>query len=81
LKQVDDIMNEFDFVRVRKAMLALDWTWTYHGVPSVSQLRTTAEKLLRTAINIGGQTATGGFVADYSEGVLSLTFVVEETYV
>jgi hypothetical protein len=73
-------MDHFDFDKVHKVMLALDWT--YHdsnGVPDKATLRRSARRLLQGCVerNIGG---TGGFVVhiDREYGSLSLAFVVEE---
>lgn len=66
--QIEYIMNNFDFVRVHKVMEALDWTWasakTRNGIPSVSELREQAERLLTEVENyqftsfVKGGTAT-----------------------
>lgn len=49
---IAEIMEEFDFERVRKAMHALNWTWrgSKHS-PTVSELQETAEDLLISAID------------------------------
>jgi hypothetical protein len=45
---IKDILNEFDFDRVYEAMDALDWKWRGE-IPSLYDLRETAESLLRGA--------------------------------
>jgi hypothetical protein len=45
---IKDIMDEFDFDKVYEAMDALDWKWRGE-IPSISDLRETAESLLRGA--------------------------------
>lgn len=76
----DEIMDNFDFERVHKAMIALDWQWhSTNGVPDRPDLRRHARKALRDCVerNIG---TNGGFHVsiDRNEGVLSLSFIVEE---
>jgi hypothetical protein len=76
---IDEIMEEFNFAKVFRAMDALDWKWgTFSGdkgTPSVDDLRKTAEYLLRGAAKsrlgdskdshweLGIINATGGFQA------------------
>jgi hypothetical protein len=48
---IDDIMKEFNFAKVYKAMIALNWKWldAKEGIPNLDELRATAERLLRGA--------------------------------
>ena len=76
-KYIDNIMDEFNFARVYKAMVALDWKWasSKNYVPSMDDLRETAESLLRGAAEsrlgdykgehweLGIINGTGGFQA------------------
>jgi len=74
-KMIQDILDEFDFDKVRKTMIALKWTWaTVPGYPSIDRLKETAEYLLRGCINGAIESkdlhpdsayfnATGGFKA------------------
>lgn len=74
-KMISEILEEFDFEKVRRTMKALDWTWaTVPGYPSIERLKETAEYLLRGSIDgaIGCdnlkdyepyQHSTGGFKA------------------
>ena len=41
LEEVEDILDEFDFNRVRVTMEALDWQWfnAEDGLPSFGELR------------------------------------------
>lgn len=50
-EMIDEIMGEFNFARVHKAMVALDWKWvsSKNYIPSMDELRTEAEGLLRDA--------------------------------
>lgn len=65
-----DIMDRFDFDRVRRVMEALNWTWwDSPEVPSLNRLRGTADELLEGVIHHWLRTgedrshATGGFEA------------------
>jgi hypothetical protein len=76
-KYIDDIMDNFNFAQVRKAMEALDWKWatSKNYIPSMDELRTEAERLLRGAAKsrlgdfkrshweLGIINGTGGFQA------------------
>jgi hypothetical protein len=48
---IDDIMKEFNFAKVYKAMIALNWKWldAKEEIPTIEELRATAERLLRDA--------------------------------
>lgn len=86
---VDTVMDGFDFERVHKAMVALDWKWfdAENGVPSIAELRESSRKLLRHAINSSYRTqeqvviGTGGFwvTVDPSEDFVSLEFILSRT--
>jgi len=45
---IEDIMDEFDFDQVERAMEALNWKWRGE-TPSIEDLREEAERLLRGA--------------------------------
>ena len=45
-----DILNEFDFEKVRKAMLHLEWGWVGEGVPSINKLRYSSRDRIDSAI-------------------------------
>jgi hypothetical protein len=52
---IDEIMDEFNFARVHKAMVALDWKWAVtsnNNVPTMDELRKEAERLLRNAAEV-----------------------------
>lgn len=53
-KMIEDIMDEFNFARVHKAMVALDWKWALpsNSIPSIDELRKEAERLLRNVAEI-----------------------------
>jgi hypothetical protein len=79
---IEDLMDCFDFHKVRQAMKALDWRWASLGdVPAISELRKEARRLLRTAAEYPRDyyfVATGGFVARKEHGILSLSFEVAD---
>ena len=64
---INDILNEFDFHKVQKAMAALKWTWRgSEDIPTIKELRKTASYLLDYAKRCNSEmpdymTATGGF--------------------
>jgi len=76
-QMIDKILDEFNFARVHKAMVALDWKWAgcENKIPSIESLRNEAHRLLRGAANSrlyefkhehwleGIQNSTGGFQA------------------
>jgi hypothetical protein len=54
-KMIDEIMDEFNFATVHKTMVALDWKWAVtsnNKVPTMDELRTEAERLLRDAADV-----------------------------
>ena len=83
---IDNIMDYFDFDKVLKTMIALDWKWVKEDhksiddleIPSIERIRKTARKALMRAIEIKDYTSGGGFEAEYDDGNLYLRFVVEE---
>lgn len=81
--QINVILDRFDFDRVHRAMVALNWTWseTEEGrdrVPTKPDLRRTARQQLRLMDGRYDYCSSGGFVARRDEdGSLSLEFVIE----
>ena len=83
---IDNIMDYFNFDKVLKTMIALDWKWVKEDhksiddleTPSIERIRKTARKALMRAIEIKDYTSGGGFEAEYDDGNLYLRFVVEE---
>lgn len=70
---IDEILNYFDFERVHKAMVALNWRWEeIEGVPSVGALVNKARSMLESvASGKYSSASTGGFrasIIDYPEG-------------
>jgi hypothetical protein len=77
-EQIDDIMDHFDFEKVHKAMVALEWVWHNSStgrseVPERWEIRKRARTLLHNAMDVaekasrpmkgGWIVGTGGFIA------------------
>lgn len=86
-KMIADIMEDFDFEKVRKVMLLLDWKWDIGNgemtVPSIYRLTKQAERLLRDTAKYFGEKdhhtiSTGGFTAMLYDDTLTLSFELEE---
>lgn len=61
---IEDILDEFDFYKVQKAMKLLEWTWAGQGYPTIGEMRKTARGLLKDLIPLEeGGAGTGGFLA------------------
>lgn len=85
---IDEIMDNFDFNRVAKAMKALEWEWhdAFEGVPTESEIRMQARYMLnaidvvKTATSTGYYD-TGGFIAsgdyDANNNLEGLTLVFQ----
>lgn len=78
-KNIEVILENFDFDKVKRTMEALNWKWR-DGVPSTYNLIETAKELLThlTEDEEITLTGTGGFIATKDSDVLSLYFVIEE---
>jgi len=49
-KMIANILNEFDFERVHKAMVVLGWKWMGTGIPSIEEIKLSARKKIDCAI-------------------------------
>jgi Spy/CpxP family protein refolding chaperone len=79
---IDEIMDDFNFNKVHKAMKELNWQWRDIGVPDEYDLRVEARRLLKEAIKNKFSIATGGFEAAYQDQYgesLTLKFVLESS--
>lgn len=70
-KEVETILDDFDFYKVQKTMQALNWTWASTGaeVPDIGDLRRVARQLLNqvyVVLDVQDEfsVATGGFKAE-----------------
>lgn len=83
-KKISKILDNFDFERVHKAMIALEWNWCLgmwgDGIPSVGALQKTARELLSEAWTKKTTISSGGFSAVYDDGDLVLRFILEEWF-
>lgn len=81
-EKIGDILNNFDFERVHKAMIALEWNWYLgiggEGIPSVGALKKAAGELLSEAWTKKITISSGGFSAEYYDGDIALRFILEE---
>jgi len=83
---LDNIMDSFDFDKVHKVMVFLNWKWANGNggleVPEKYELRSEARRLLKMAIEEKTTVSTGGFLAEYIEdeegGWMDLKFVVSK---
>lgn len=84
-KQIEEIMDYFDFTKVAKTMEALEWRWwdSDYPTPIEPELRKAARKLLKICYKEATEdshlrycTGCGGFMAEYDDGCLSLRFEV-----
>lgn len=75
---IDEIMDNFDFERVHKTMVALKWGWWNIGVPELSDIKKSARRLLKTSIEENTCVGTGGFLVEKEGDYISLKFVVAE---
>ena len=80
-KQIDKIMNEFEFRRVHRCMTATNWTWQNKGVPTIEQLKECALELLQDCRRKRDcSLATGGFIVSCDGSYLTLTFYIEQAH-
>ncbi len=72
---VNEVLAHFDFEKVNQTMKALNWMWYGEGVPTIQQLKESAEERMYNAIDqvlskknkesheVAWISATGGFKA------------------
>lgn len=84
--QADKILQDFNFEKVHTHMKYTKWSWyggeEDNGVPSIEQLKHTANYLLMGVIANGeevGMQATGGLQALKFPWGLSLNFIIEHS--
>lgn len=81
-KKISEILDNFDFEMVHKAMIALEWNWYMgicgEGIPSVGALKKVARELLSDAWMKKTTISSGGFSAEYYDGDIALRFILEE---
>ena len=82
-KQIQDILENFDFENVHETMIKLNWTWVtsdlkHEYIPEIEELKNHSKECLEKAIKYKWS-ESGGFIATNTSGVLNLYFVVEST--
>lgn len=79
---IDEILDQFDFDKVKQVMDALQWEWSMGSgsrVPEIPEMRKTARRLLKEVVEKPpyNYSATGGFhVEKDADGFLELRFEV-----
>lgn len=82
------VMEDFDFDRVHRIMVNLDWKWDIGDgemtIPSIYRIMKKAEGLLTSAASHYGENenyscGSGGFMAHLDGTTLTLQFVLTET--
>ena len=81
-ERIENILDFFEFERVKRVMEALDWHWSgaADGVPSIAEMRKCARRLLEDLEKYPDydNIATGGFVASrITPEIYKLSFIVE----
>ena len=83
LNLVKEILDNFEYKRVRKTMKKLGWFWyDSTDTPTKERIRGVAESLLISAILSDAETfrtACGGLEVIKLDGFVSLTFIVGES--
>lgn len=81
-KAIDKIMDWFDFSKVHRTMVALEWKWASaeDGIPTEPEIREMARRLMEDSINQKVSIVTGGFRVHYNKKdyFISLSFVISE---
>ena len=88
-EQVNDIMKNFDFVKVQKVMEHMKWGWAVGGsfdsgllkVPTIEELKSEAYRLLKDCYlepTSRWMISTGGLRVNKDDGYLQLEFVLED---
>lgn len=76
---IEQVLTEFNFEKVRKVMLALDWRWVTskeNGVPSVYEIIRSAREYCVEAVN--GTEKNGGILYSVASGGLRASAVIDE---
>lgn len=85
---IDEIMDNFDFEKVHKVMVALDWAWVVSlednlfEIPDKQAIMKDARRLMKHCLEVctnkGDEIGSGGFTAVFRGDGLLLRFVVED---
>ena len=77
----DEILTEVDFDRVYISMKAMGWKWFINGamqVPSLWDIKKEVYNKLEKAYKKQMYISGGGIVCDCRDGIVRLTFVLDE---
>ena len=85
---IDEIMDFFEFDKVHKAMVALNWEWRDNGVPDIYEIRKKARQIMYECCEYAVKEkssrclSTGGFRAfcEFEDGIfigIELSFILE----
>ncbi len=82
-KLIDEVMDEFNFDRVHRTMMFLDWKWGMPGtVPSIGDLRRAARARMQECIEKNWHSIeSGGLRAEYdpeTKDWIRLNFVLAD---
>ena len=90
-KEIENILDNFDFIKVYKVMDSLNWTWVKGDTryfPDILELKKCAKQLLEQASSEGMKAkedffvSTGGFTVEFfylkETKLLKLSFAIEE---
>jgi hypothetical protein len=83
-----ELVEAFDFEKVEKVMIALDWKWAFSKelrIPTIDEMRDTCFNLLIYAERDNDTVSSGGFEAsykinDYDKEVFTLKFIAAWNY-
>lgn len=76
---IDEVMDYFNFEKIHKTMLFLNWTWHNTGVPEIYELRQFVRELLNQLFEENlKEISCGGFHLYRKEDSIVVTF--ELTY-
>jgi len=64
-RTIDAVMEELDFEKIHRTMVALDWQWRHEGVPSIETIKECARKHLEYAWEHKCSTGSGGLWVEY----------------
>jgi len=76
-QQIEHIIDNFDFSKVRRTMKNEYWEWAEVDVPSLIHIIEEATRLLNDVKN-NSILATGGFKASCRDGIYQLEFILAE---
>ena len=78
---VREILADFDFAKVHRIMLLLNWQWR-GKTPTIGDLRAEAGRLLRNVIENDNvySSGTGGLQAFKTDESLELYFILEQSF-